>query len=228
MVPYRDENPSQNTPFVVYGLMATNILLFFYELSVRANSNSLFDRYALIPQQLTASLTGNLPSQSVPEIYTLITSQFLHGGLIHIGGNMLFLWIFGDNIEESLGHVKFLLFYLSCGVLAALTHWLIAMDSTLPTVGASGAIAGVMGAYLLKYPRAKIIIFPFVTDRIPAFFFLGFWFCYQALKGVLSLGLPETAGGSAYWVHAGGFVFGAILAFVFGLWRDRKPLDKNS
>ena len=228
MVPYRDDNPSQKTPFVVYALIVINILLFFYELSVRANSNSLFDSYALIPQQLTASLAGNLPNRSIPEIYTLVTSQFLHGGLIHISGNMLFLWIFGDNVEESLGHLKFLLFYLACGILAALTHWFFAMESTIPTVGASGAIAGVMGAYLIKYPRAKIVIFPFVTDRIPVVFFLGVWFIYQALKGFLSLGLPDTASGSAYWAHTGGFVFGATLAPLLGLFRNRNSKGKNS
>ena len=228
MVPFKDDNPSQTTPVVVYALIVINILLFFYELSVRANSNSLFDLYALIPQQLTASLAGNLPNRAIPEIYTLITSQFLHSGLIHISGNMLFLWLFGDNVEESLGHIKFLLFYLVCGVLAALTHWVLAMNSTIPTVGASGAIAGVMGAYLLKYPRSKIIIFPFVTDKIPAFFFLGFWFFYQAFKGVASLGLPETASGSAYWAHAGGFIFGVILAPMLGLLRDRNSSSKHN
>ncbi len=220
MIPFRSENPTNTTPFVVYVLITVNIILFFYEIFLGARSNYLFELYALIPKEFTASLRGNSPSQSVPEIYTLITSQFLHSGLIHIGFNMLFLWIFGNNIEECLGHFKFLFFYLSCGVLAALTHWVIAMESTIPTVGASGAIAGVMGAYLLKYPRAKIILFPFVTKKLPAFFFLGFWFLYQAFKGVASLGLPESASGSAYWAHAGGFIFGAILATLLGLFRD--------
>ena len=220
MIPFRGENPTNTTPFVVYALITVNIILFFYEISLGARSNYLFELYALIPKELTASLGGNSPNQSVPEIYTLITSQFFHSGLIHIGFNMLFLWIFGNNIEECLGHFKFLLFYLSCGVLAALTHWVIAMESTIPTVGASGAIAGVMGAYLLKYPHAKIILFPFVTKKLPAFFFLGFWFFYQAFKGVASLGLPESGGGSAYWAHAGGFIFGAILATLLGLFRD--------
>ena len=228
MVPLRDDNPTQTTPVIVYALIVINVFLFFYELSLGAKSTSLFNVYALIPQQLTASLAGNPPNRSIPEIYTLITSQFLHGGLIHISGNMLFLWIFGDNVEESLGHVKFLIFYLGCGLLAALTHWFFAMESTIPTVGASGAIAGIMGAYLLKYPRAKIIIFPFVTDTIPAVFFLGFWFVYQAFRGVLSLGLPETTSGSAYWAHAGGFIFGAILAPMLGLFRDRNSSGKNN
>ena len=220
MVPFRSKNPINITPFVVYALITVNLILFFYELSLGTKSNELFELYALIPKELTASFAGHPPNRSIPEIYTLITSQFLHSGLVHIGFNMLFLWIFGNNIEECLGHVKFLLFYISCGVLAALTHWFVAMESTIPTVGASGAIAGVMGAYLLKYPHAKIILFPFVTKKLPAFFFLGFWFFYQAFKGVASLGLPESSSGSAYWAHAGGFIFGAILATLLGLFRD--------
>ncbi|MDJ0687416.1 MAG: rhomboid family intramembrane serine protease [Xenococcaceae cyanobacterium MO_188.B32] len=228
MVPFKDNNPTQTTPVIVYTLITINIVLFFHELSLGAKSSSLFDVFALIPQQLTASLAGNPPNRVIPEIYTLITSQFLHGGLIHISGNMLFLWIFGDNVEESLGHIKFLVFYLGCGVLAALTHWFFAMDSTIPTVGASGAIAGIMGAYLIKYPQSKIIIFPFVTEKMPAFFFLGFWFFYQAFKGVAALGLPETTSGAAYWAHAGGFIFGAILAPMLGLFRDRNSPGKNN
>lgn len=220
MVPFRSENSTNITPFVVYSLITVNLILFFYELFLGERSNYLFELYALIPQELTASLGENPPSQSVPEIYTLITSQFLHSGLIHIGFNMLFLWVFGNNIEECLGHFKFLFFYLSCGVLAALTQWFVAMESMIPTVGASGAIAGVMGAYLLKYPHSKIILFPFVTKKLPAFFFLGFWFVYQAFKGVASLGLPQSSSGSAYWAHAGGFIFGAILATLLGLFRD--------
>ena len=220
MVPFRNKNPVNITPFIVYALITINIILFFYELSLGERSNYLFELYALIPGELTASLQGNPPNQSVPEVYTLITSQFFHSGLIHISFNMLFLWIFGNNIEECLGHFKFLIFYLVCGILAALTQWVVAMESMIPTVGASGAIAGVMGAYLLKYPHAKIILFPFVTKKLPAFFFLGFWFVYQAFKGVLSLGLPESSSGSAYWAHAGGFIFGAILATLLGLFSE--------
>jgi membrane associated rhomboid family serine protease len=182
--------------------------------------------YAVIPQQLTASFDGIPTNQPVPELLTLITSQFLHGGLMHIGGNMLFLWTFGDNIEQDLGHSKFLFFYLTCGVLAGLTHWFFGMQSEVPTIGASGAIAGVMGAYLIKYPRAKIVtLLPlfiiFTTVRIPAIYFLGFWFVQQALSSVASLGMSQTAG-VAYWAHAGGFVFGAILGPMLGLMSDRK------
>ncbi|GAB4534420.1 MAG: rhomboid family intramembrane serine protease [Pleurocapsa sp.] len=225
MIPLRDENPHSGTPFVVYALIALNVVVFINEMSLGSQLNSFFQLFAVIPRELTASFAGNPPNQPVPEIATLITSQFLHGGLMHIGGNMLFLWTFGDNIEYDLGHFKFLLFYLICGVLAGLTHWFFAMNSAVPTVGASGAIAGVMGAYLIKYPQAKILtLLPlgiiFTTVRIPAMFFLGFWFVQQAISSVASLGVSDMAG-VAYWAHAGGFIFGAILGVVFGLFRDR-------
>jgi membrane associated rhomboid family serine protease len=225
MIPLRDENPHSGTPFIVYALIALNMVVFINEMSLGSQINDFFQLYAVIPKELTASFAGNPPNQPVPEIATLITSQFLHGGLMHIGGNMLFLWTFGDNIEHDLGNFKFLLFYLICGVLAGLTHWFFGMNSAVPTVGASGAIAGVMGAYLIKYPKAKILtLLPlgiiFTTVRIPAMFFLGFWFVQQAISSVASLGVSDMAG-VAYWAHAGGFIFGAILGVVFGLFRDR-------
>ena len=227
MIPLNDENPSYTTPVVVYALIAVNVVVFLHQISLgRAGLNGFFQLYAVIPQQLSASFNGIPVNQPVPEILTLITSQFLHGGFMHIGGNMLFLWTFGDNIEQDLGHVKFLLFYLTCGVLAGLTHWFFGMQSGVPTVGASGAIAGVMGAYIIKYPRAKIVtllplLFIFTTVRIPAVYFLGFWFVQQAFSSVASLGMAET-GGVAYWAHSGGFIFGAILAPMLGLMNDRQ------
>lgn len=221
MVPLKDENPIQITPYVTYTLIAINVAVFIYELLLTPPElNHFFHLFAIVPLELNASFHTVTTDQPVPEILTLITSQFLHAGFLHVGFNMLFLWIFGNNIEECLGHFKFLVFYLVCGILAALTQWVVAMESMIPTVGASGAIAGVMGAYLLKYPHAKIILFPFVTKKLPAFFFLGFWFVYQAFKGVLSLGLPESSSGSAYWAHAGGFIFGAILATLLGLFSE--------
>ena len=226
MIPIRDENPTSNTPVVVYALIAINVLVFLHQMSLGSGLDGFFQLYAVIPQQLSASFDGVPSNQPVPELVTLITSQFLHGGLMHIAGNMLFLWTFGNNIEDDLGHVKFLLFYLICGVLAGLTHWFFGMQSGVPTVGASGAIAGVMGAYLIKYPKAKIVtLLPlfiiWTTVRIPAVFFLGFWFVQQAISSVASLGVAE-ASGVAYWAHAGGFIFGAILGPVFGLMGDRR------
>ena len=227
MVPLHDDNPTNITPVVVYALITINVLVFLHQMSLGAGINDFFRLYAVIPRELSASFAGASLNQPVPETYTLITSQFLHGGFMHIGFNMLFLWTFGNNIEDSLGHVKFLIFYLGCGILAGLTHWFFDMNSIVPTVGASGAIAGVMGAYILKYPKAQILtLLPlgiFITTiRIPAFFFLGFWFIQQAISSVLSLGLPGNTGGVAYWAHAGGFVFGAILGPLLGLFSDRK------
>ncbi len=226
MIPINDENPTYSTPIVVYALIAINVVVFWHQMSLGSGLDGFFQLYAVIPRELSASFSGTPLNQPVPELATLITSQFLHGGLMHIGGNMLFLWTFGDNIEHDLGHIKFLLFYLVCGVLAGLTHWFFGMQSAVPTVGASGAIAGVMGAYLIKYPRAKIVtllplLFIWTTVRIPAIFFLGFWFIQQAISSVASLGMPE-AGGVAYWAHAGGFIFGAILAPILGLMSDRR------
>lgn len=226
MIPIRDENPTSSTPIVVYALIAINIVVFLHQMTLGSGLDGFFQLYAVIPRELSASFQGVPIDQPVPEFATLVTSQFLHGGLAHIGGNMLFLWTFGDNIEHDLGHFKFLLFYLICGILAGLTHWFFGMQSGVPTLGASGAIAGVMGAYLIKYPKAKILtLLPlfiiWTTVRIPAIYFLGFWFVQQAFSSVASLGMSE-ASGVAYWAHAGGFIFGAILGPMFGLMSDRR------
>jgi membrane associated rhomboid family serine protease len=225
MVPLKDENPISITPVVTYALIVINILVFIYQLSLGRQINSFFQLYAVIPEELTASFRGFILNQSVPEILTLITSQFLHGSLQHVGFNMLFLWIFGNNIEEALGHLKFLFFYLLCGVLAALAQWFFTMNSPIPSLGASGAIAGVMGAYIIKFPQARVLTlvpigFFLTTFRIPAFYFLGFWFVMQAFNSLGSIGAINS-GGVAYWAHAGGFVAGVIIAPILGLFGDR-------
>ncbi len=227
MVPLRDNNPISITPYVTYGLLAANILAFFYQLSLTPQQlEGFFHVAAVVPRELTSSLRGIPLNQPVPEWLTLFTSQFLHGGLLHLGGNMLFLWIFGNNIEDRLGHIKFLIFYLACGALAALTQWFFSQNSGIPSLGASGAIAGVMGAYILRFPRAQVLTliplgFFITTVQIPAVFFLGFWFFQQALFGIASLNTPTNigmeSGGIAYWAHAGGFFFGAILGPPLGL-----------
>ena len=227
MVPLRDNNPTKLTPYVTYGLIAANVIIFIYELTLAPRQlNGFFHLAALVPRELTASFEGIPLNQPVPEWTTLITSQFVHGGFLHVAGNMLFLWIFGNNVEDRLGHFKYLFFYLACGVLAALTQWYFSESSGIPSLGASGAIAGVMGAYILRFPKAEIatliplgFFFPIV--QIPAFYFLGFWFIQQAFYGVASLEAPTNIGmengGIAYWAHAGGFVFGAILGPLLGL-----------
>lgn len=230
MVPLRDENPVSITPYVTYGLIIANVLVFLYQLSLTPEQLDQFLRmWAVVPRELTASFAGEATDKPFPEWVTLFSSQFLHGGFAHIAGNMLFLWIFGNNVEDRLGHVKFLIFYLVCGALAALAQWFFSAYSEIPSLGASGAIAGVLGAYILKFPRARvltlvplgIILLPF---RIPAVFFLGIWFLQQLLYGVASLNVPMNigmeSGGIAYWAHAGGFVFGAILGPLLGLFSE--------
>ena len=230
MVPLRDDNPTRIVPVVTYALIAINIAVFLYELSLGEQLETFFRVWAVIPRELTASFTGQPTGLPFPAWVTLITSQFLHGGFLHVAGNMLFLWIFGNNIEDRLGHVKYLIFYLACGVLAGLTQWFFSADSIVPSLGASGAIAGVMGAYILRFPKAEILTlvplgFFMWTFRVPALFFLGFWFAQQALYSFASLSVPTNvgmqSGGIAYWAHAGGFVFGAVLGLVLGLFSDQ-------
>ncbi len=214
MLPIRDHNPSERIPFVVYTLIALNIAVFLYDIAVVQTSGALgrfyFD-YALIPARVSEGdgLSG------------LVTHMFLHGGFLHIAGNMLFLWIFGDNMEEEMGHLGFLIFYLACGFGAAFGQYVAAPFSPVPMIGASGAIAGVMGAYLLMFPRARvdvliILIIIFRIIPIPAWIVLGLWFGIQVLGGVNS---TADSGGVAYWAHAGGFVAG--LALTVPLWLRR-------
>ncbi|MGB8699869.1 MAG: rhomboid family intramembrane serine protease [Thermosynechococcaceae cyanobacterium] len=230
MVPLRDDNPTRIFPVVTYAIIALNIAAFVYELSLGDRLEAFFRVWAVVPRDLTAYWLGQPTGLPFPAWITLITSQFLHGGLLHIAGNMLFMWIFGNNVEDKLGHFRFLFFYLACGTLAGLTQWFFSMSSVVPSLGASGAIAGVMGAYILRFPRAEILTliplgFFMWTARIPAFFFLGFWFVQQAFYGVASLNVPTNVGmqggGIAYWAHAGGFVFGALLGPLLGLFADR-------
>lgn len=214
MFPIRDHNPSGRTPYVTYALMFLNIVIFLSYVTLLDDPRAEFEFYkqwALFPIRLSNG----------QEFQALFTSMFLHGGWMHLAGNMLFLWIFGDNIEDEMGHVKYLLFYLACGVAAGLAQVVSAPSSVVPMVGASGAIAGVMGGYLLLYPKAKIDIFIFfiVFFRIfpiPAWIMLALWFGLQFLGG---LGTDPDAGGVAYWAHAGGFIAGLILTVPFWLAR---------
>ncbi len=214
MFPIRDHNPSDTTPFVTYALILANIVIFALTndtlLSDQAVSLLYYD-YAMIPARISAG-----------ENYAaFVTSLFLHGGLLHLAGNMLFLWIFGDNLEDQFGHVPFAVFYLAAGVGAGLAQYLVEPWSGVPTVGASGAIAGVMGGYLLFFPKARvdILLFLVIFVRIfpvPAWIMLGLWFAIQLFSGFST---DTSQGGIAYWAHAGGFVLGAILALPFWLRR---------
>lgn len=211
MFPLRDHNPSASTPYVVYALIAINVVIYFYLLPTNANPRALaqfYQAYAIIPAQITRG-EGSA---------SLLTSVFLHGGLMHLGGNMLFLWIFGDNLEDEMGHLPFLAFYLASGIGAGLIHVFAAPLSQIPTIGASGAIAGVMGGYLLLFPKARvdilIILIIFVRIvTVPAALMLGLWLAMQFIGGI---GADPDQGGIAYWAHAGGFAVG--LALTLPLW----------
>ena len=214
MFPIRDHNPSGRTPYVVYALIAVNIAVFLLQLPYSGNDRALagfWGNFALYPAAVTrdGDYTG------------ILTSMFLHAGWMHIGGNMLFLWIFGDNLEDQMGHVGFLIFYLACGILAALAHIYSAPGSTVPTVGASGAIAGVMGGYLLLFPRARvdvvvIIVIIFRVFTLPAWVMLGIWVALQVFGGFST---PAEGGGVAFWAHAGGFIAGIVLTLPVWLRR---------
>jgi membrane associated rhomboid family serine protease len=213
MFPIRDHNPSTRTPVVTYGLIAANGIVFLSYVGLfddPARLGAFLAEWAAIPARLAAG-----------EGYaTLLTSMFLHGGWLHLLGNMLFLWIFGDNLEEAFGHARFLLFYLGCGVAAALAQVLPDPGSTVPMVGASGAIAGVMGGYLLLFPAARVdvlVVLVVIVRRIvlPAWLMLGLWAGLQALGGYASLGVRQ--GGVAYLAHVGGFVAGVALALPWWL-----------
>lgn len=206
MFPLRDHNPSGRTPYVTWALIAANVAVFLSYASLfndQAALNVFFGQYALIPGRLSAG----------DGFYTVLTSMFLHGGLMHIAGNMLFLWIFGDNMEDRMGHAGFLLFYIASGIGAAMAQYLAAPGSPVPMVGASGAIAGVMGGYLLLFPKARVdiliifIVF-FRVFPVPAWVMLGIWFGLQFVNGVAA---DLNAGGVAYWAHAGGFIAGFVL-----------------
>lgn len=214
MIPLRDENPSRRYPIVTLGLIAANIVVFFTQLSFGPDMESFVYHFALVPAQVTGHAA--IPSVGFPGPYlSILTSMFLHGGFGHLIGNMWFLWIFGDNIEDILGHSRFLLFYLVSGVAAGLLHVALNPLSTIPTLGASGAISGVLGAYLIIFPSTRVrtlIFLGFFVDiiNIPALFFLGFWFLMQFLGGFMS----GSESGIAFGAHIGGFIAGIALVLL--------------
>ena len=210
MFPLRDHNPSQRTPYVTYALIAANVLVF-------ASYAMLFNDPARLA--VFFDTWGLVPIAAWDRPHGFLTSMFLHGGIMHLGGNMLFLWIFGDNMEDEMGHFGFLGFYVASGLGAAFAQLLADPGSSVPMVGASGAIAGVMGGYLLMFPKARvdillILIIIFKVFPVPAWVMLGLWFALQIFGG---LGTPTDQGGVAYWAHAGGFAMGIL--FTFPLWQ---------
>lgn len=219
MFPLRDTIPSRSFPIMTILLICVNLLIFFYEFTLGPQVESLIRSLGVIPAHFNNFLSLN-PSGWLHLILTLFSSVFLHGSWFHVISNMWYLWIFGDNIEDRTGHLRFLLFYLLCGLLAGIAHIVMNPLSEIPTIGASGAVAGVMGAYIVLFPRSKITTLIFLVIfiqivRIPAIIFLGFWFILQLLSGTLSLGIIEKSGGVAWWAHIGGFFTGMVIVFLF-------------
>jgi membrane associated rhomboid family serine protease len=225
MIPLKDENPTERLPVVTVAFIVINVLAFLYQISLGPAVAPFVAAYGAVPVRIFGDAEGM--AVGVPASVTLLTSMFLHGGWFHLLGNMLYLWIFGNNIEDQLGHLKFVLFYGASGVLATLSHALVDMESQIPMIGASGAISGVLGAYLLLFPHAKVlallplgIIMQIV--RVPAFILIGFWFFLQFLNGFMSL-FAVGGGGVAWFAHLGGFAAGLLLIGLFrpAKWRSR-------
>jgi len=211
VIPLKDLNPRRTFPFVNSFLIAVNVLVFLYELTLPAKAEAaLAYTFGTVPARFPALLVGNSSFEGT--FLPLLTSMFLHSGWLHIAGNMLFLWVFGDNVEDFFGHLQYLLFYIVCGVGAGLLHVLFNFSSPIPALGASGAISGVMGAYVVLYPRARVLTLVFIfLIPLPAILILGWWFIMQFLEGVSTLGL-KAAGGVAWWAHIGGFILGMLIA----------------
>jgi membrane associated rhomboid family serine protease len=232
VIPYKDENPAELTPIVTVGIIVVNVLAWVLVQGAGSNDEALAAsvcQLGLIPGELlrtvppgTAVPIGaglHCVLSAAPHWSTVLTSMFMHGGWIHLLGNMWFLWIFGNNIEDAMGHARFAVFYLVCGVIAALTQVLVDPHSAVPMVGASGAISGVMGAYVLLFPRVRVhtlvwLGFFVTTVTLPAYLMLGYWFVYQLLLGTVGV-LAQVEGGTAFWAHIGGFLAGMALIKLF-------------
>ncbi|GAC1621385.1 MAG: rhomboid family intramembrane serine protease [Candidatus Acidiferrum sp.] len=213
-IPLKDLNPRRSFPFINILLILANAVVFLYQQTLPSAMAKTFElAHSTVPARLPAFLTGHAGFSVT--FFPMITSMFLHHGWMHILGNMLFLWIFGDNVEDHFGHFGYLLFYLVCGVGSGLVHIFFNLSSHIPALGASGAISGVMGAYLLLYPRAKVLTLVFIfLLQIPAVFILGYWFLIQFLQGIGSLG-AVASGGVAWWAHIGGFLLGITLTWIY-------------
>ena len=240
MIPIKDyPGPRRRIPWVTWGLIATNVIIFLYQVSLGPGAPAFMFAYSVVPIAVThgipqTSIPGvpaNLPFHTPNPVYlTLITSMFLHAGWLHIGGNMLYLYIFGDNVEDRMGHIPYLLFYLFCGVIAGITQIAIDPNSSIPSLGASGAIAGVLAAYLVLFPfagvRTIIFIFIFFTIvMLPAIVLIGLWFILQFFDGIAALShVQQGMGGVAYFAHVGGFVTGLVITLLLRA-RLRPPAD---
>ena len=218
MIPLKDDNPTQSKPIVTYYLIGICIVIFIIQLlSTSYRTGTFFYSYGLIPSVLLGKLQLSENMYIIPSYLTVITSMFVHGGFMHLIGNMLYMWIFADNIEDDLGKIKFIIFYLLCGIGAAMAQVFSDINSQIPMVGASGAIGGILGAYLINYPKSKVLVlipFGFFSQliKIKAIYVLGFWFLLQFINSAFS---SSSGGGVAYAAHIGGFITGMILILFF-------------
>ncbi len=205
MFPIGDDNTSRRMlPVVTYALIALNILFFFVELG---GGDAFIEMWAFVPSRFLANPGG--------DFLTIFTSMFMHGGWLHIGGNMLYLWIFGDNVEDRFGHMRYLVFYLTCGIAATFAQLAFSLGSGIPNLGASGAIAGVLGAYVLLFPQRRVtVVLGYGVAQMPALIVIGLWFVLQLFSGIGSIAVTADTGGVAYMAHIGGFIAGIVLAFL--------------
>lgn len=230
MIPLRDENPSRTIPIVNIFLILANVSVFVYQYFLAPGGPvQLTLRLGFIPFEVT-NVVDLSPKNLVPVPLTIFTAMFLHGGWLHLVGNMLYLWIFGDNVEDILGHFKYLFFYFMCGLMASLTHGFLNLSSQVPTIGASGAIAGVLGAYMFLFPKARIrtliVLFVFIhVINIPAVYLLAYWILIQVLSGITEFG-SQAQGGIAWFAHVGGFVAGFILVIMMKKRRAKAYMRK--
>jgi len=227
MIPIRDRNPSGTFPYVTIGIIIINVLIFLYELSLGSGLGEFIMKFGVVP--LKVSYYSQVPDLTfINTFFPFISSMFLHGGFVHLIGNMWFLWIFGDNIEDKLGHFKFIAFYFLCGIIASSVHVFFNSQSNVPCVGASGAIAGVLGAYMVTFPRARVVtivpLFVFIqVMELPAIVVLGFWFVIQFFNGAASITASASGAGVAWWAHIGGFAAGVIILYIIRIFSVRKP-----
>jgi len=219
LIPYKDDNPTRTFPFVTIGIIVLNIFVFLWQVVSASGMEQVAYSYGAIPHYI-------LSFEKVQPIHpaiTIFSAMFMHGGLFHLGGNMLYLWIFGNNIEDRLGHLRFIVFYLFCGIVSAYAHAITDPDSLMPMIGASGAVSGILGAYLLLFPRATVYTLVFLgffvtTVKIPALIVIGFWAIIQFINGLISTGLHRGSG-IAWFAHIGGFLIGLV---TIKLWLPRR------
>jgi membrane associated rhomboid family serine protease len=229
MIPIRDTIPSRSPPVVTWSLIGINLVVFLFEVTLDQNQlERLFYLYGVVPARYSHPEWARWVGFPIDSYWPFLTSMFLHGGWAHVIGNMWTLWIFGDNVEDRMGSARFLLFYVLTGLAAGITHWFANPDLTVPTVGASGAVAGVLGAYFILFPFARIIallpvfFWPFFFE-VPAIIYLLFWFFSQVISGTVADLGPRQMGGVAWWAHAGGFISGVLFLRLFLLPEPKRP-----